>query len=268
MVVTTCDKPGDDQRRRAEVVAARCGVPVVRRRALSGLIEAHGTVYVVGRAREALHSSGGAIHVHRGLLAQKSAAGRAHPLIRALAPPGSHPTRVVDGTLGLAEDALHIASILRCRVDAIEAVPAVYSLAESGLQRLADVLPAARDLRLHLAETESWLSEQATASCDAVFLAPMFAKPEAAAPGYASFRSVARHAPMTSRLVEEALRVARDRVVVKLAAAQEIPAFLADYLRERAGLGADWPGDEAAMDRADLGLTFEGGRALTYAILR
>ena len=249
MVVTTRDKPGPGERRRAELIAARCSVPVVRRRALHHLIAEHEAVYVVGRQREALHTRDGAIHVHRGLLSQKCASGREHPMIRAIAPAGSTLEHIVDGTLGLAGDALHLAQVLDCRVDAIEAVPAVYSLAESGLRQLASELPAVRHLHLHLAETESWLAAQPDDSCDAVFLAPMFEEPEAAAPGYEAFRAVARHQPMAPSLLEQARRVARERVVVKLALGQRLPELL----------GGTWGSDRS--------LTYVNGRALSYAVV-
>src|SRR5690606_3468418 len=110
--------------------------------------------------------------------------------------------RIVDATLGMAADALHISDVLGCEVLGIEGSPAMYSLLEEGLPRVARTEPAAKRIRLHFGEAAEVLSTLPDASVDAVYLSPMFLRPRRAAPGFELLRAVALHAPMGERLLE------------------------------------------------------------------
>ena len=113
---------------------------------------------------------------------------------------------MVDGTLGLAGDALHIAEVLGCRVTGIEGSPPIFSLLEEGLPRLARELEAAGRIALRLGEAGEVLGTLDTA--DAVFLAPMYERPRAAPPGFELLRRVAVHDPFSERILAAALAVA------------------------------------------------------------
>jgi len=204
LTITTSDKPGPDQVERARAVALRCGRPYVPRR---GPI--HGFAYVVGRNRDELRDGTTSLTVHEGMLQARLQSGVEHPLIRAIGP-AEH---VVDATLGLAGDALHIASALSCQVTGIEGSPVIFSLLEEGLARLSRHLEAAGQIVPRLGEATETLEQVEPA--DAVFLAPMYVRPRAAAPGFELLRRVAIHDPLSEALLDAALRAA-PRVVVKV----------------------------------------------------
>jgi len=204
MIVTTSDKPNAGQIERAHRVAERCDVLYVPRRGPIG-----GFAYVVGRNRDELRDRGTSLTVHQGMLRARLQAGLEHPLIRALGP-AKH---VVDGTLGLAGDALHIASVLECQVTGIEGSPVIFSLLEEGIPRLARELDAAGRISLRHGEAGVVLDEMGPA--DAVFLAPMYQTPRAASPGFELLRQVALHDPLSDRILDAAARIA-PRIVVKV----------------------------------------------------
>jgi hypothetical protein len=190
--------------------------------------------YLVGRAREELWSPTARIHVHEGLTLARAHAGVDHPLIRALAPSG-RATRIADGTLGLAQDALHIAATLGASILASEISPVVYSLCEEGLARLATasrVSEAARRIEIRLGPCAEVLATEPSDSLDAVLLAPMFVNPDRAPPGYDAFRGAARHSPVDAATLEQALRVA-PRVVVKARPGEPIPPALQHHSRSQ-----------------------------------
>jgi len=215
LVITTVSRPDPDQVERAQLVARRCDVPFVPRQgSLRAVLEAADIAYVVGRDRDELRSTHHRLSVHQGLLSARLSSGRDHPLIRALAP-GPPPARIVDGTLGLAADALHIAATLGCQVVGFEASPVVYSLVEEGLERLGRELSAARRIDARLGDAVPLLEALSPASVDAVYLSPMSDRPHRAAPGFELLRAVARHDPFDEPWLEAALRVARERVVLK-----------------------------------------------------
>ncbi len=201
------------------MVGERCGLPVVERRgSLARIQREHGVdwIYVVARDRESVTDGNARLHVDAGLLHAKRASGRAHPLITALLGPdhrGAQLTRVFDGTLGLAGDALHLAAVLACEVVAAEASPVVFSLAEAAL---ADPDPSFADAAQHIRPVLGLAEHvlKAEGPFDAVFLAPMFETPALAAPGYPVFRRLADHRPLDAATLDAA-RAAAPRVVVR-----------------------------------------------------
>lgn len=221
LAVTTATRPTPPLRARARLVAGRCGCPYVER---TGALP-EGLFYVVERGAERVTDGRDRLTVDVGLLHAKVASGSAHPLIRAMGPA----TRVFDGTLGLAGDALHLAAALGAEVVASEAGPAVYSLAEAGLAglaqgRWAEVAARIRPVFGHSAEV---LPREG--AFDAVFLAPMFEVAARAAPGWSLFRSLAVMGELDAATLVAA-RAAAPRVVVRVpkgARAPEITGWTA-----------------------------------------
>ena len=243
LVVTTAEDPAPALVARAELVAARCRAPYLprgptiarlRRRAGARL------AYVVGRDGDRLETAEGRLSAHPGLLRNKLRAGRAHPLLRAVAPVGPGgaqaaappPTRVIDATLGLAQDALHLAAALDCQVLGLEASPALYSLLEEGLPRVARLpvpgAAAAANVTPRLGDARSLLGTMVASSqgpvAEVVFLDPMFEVPRRAQPGWDLLRLVAHDAPLDGATLEAAFHAARLRVVLKVAAGAPAPA--------------------------------------------
>lgn len=174
---------------RVDQVSTSTGWPAVERRgALGALLAQHGVglAYVAARDGDRVTDGRTTLRVERGLLHAKRAAGTSHPLMRAIGPA----KRVLDGTLGLAGDALHLAT--RYQVVGAEVSPVVACLVEDGLARLG--VPEAERVQLQRGSARRVF--EAHGPFDAVFLAPMFTKPAAAAPGYDVFRRLADHRPL------------------------------------------------------------------------
>lgn len=222
LVVTTAKDATGAASRRAAEVAARCGAEVATRSgSLEELLAARGAglAYVVGREGEWLQAPGGTrLAVHRGMLGSRRDAGAIHPLVRALAPAGEPPlARVLDATLGLALDAIHLADVLGVEVIGVEVSPVLAALAEAGLRRESALgLAAAERVRVVCGDAADVLAAMPAGAVDAVYVDEMFARPRRSAPGFTLLRRIAAHAPLGERFWTEARRVAARRVVVKL----------------------------------------------------
>lgn len=222
IAVTTCYEPSDAHRARAGVLAKRFAAEVVERRAFDVMFLATGAthLYVVGREREQVRARAGACFVQEGLLAIKLHEGVRHPFLRALGPC----TSVVDCTLGLANDALHAATILRCSVLGVEGSPVIHALLEEGLPRVSRSHPAGHRIDLIYGDALEVLRRLADRSHDAVFLDPMMSRPGKSAPSLEVLRAFAVPQPASAALLREAGRVARARVVLKLGKGAAVPS--------------------------------------------
>lgn len=177
-------------------------------------------LYVVARAHDELRDAGGnACFVQEGLLASKLTTGRAHPFLRAIGEADS----VVDGTLGLANDALHIATVLGCTVRGIEGSALLHALQEEGLPRLARTWPAAAAITTEHGLAHEVLATMASASIDVVSLDPMMSRPKKSTPSFSLLRDFALADRASPALLREAARVARKRVVLKLGKGAPLP---------------------------------------------
>jgi hypothetical protein len=178
-------------------------------------------LYVVAREHDEVRDAGGnACFVQEGLLASKLTSGRAHPFLRAIGDADS----VVDATLGLANDALHIATVVGCPVRGIEGSAVLHALLEEGLDRLAHTWPAAARVTVEHAPALDALRAMAGASVDVVSLDPMMSRPKKSAPSFLLLRDFAVMEPASPALLSEAARVARKRVVLKLGAGAPPPS--------------------------------------------
>jgi len=207
---------------RARAVAARCGVAYVPRKGSLAKTCAEGDVtmlYVVEKQRESLRlPTGERIGVDQGMLTMRLHTGRDHPLIRATAI--DNVQRIMDGTLGLAHDALHLASVWNLPILGAEASPVVFSLLESGLEQLGategPASVAAQWIEPRLGRSADILRAVEVGSVDVLLLAPMFRSPRNAAPGYPLFRNVAVHDPLDEETLAAARAAGVRRVVLKL----------------------------------------------------
>ena len=246
LVVTTTLRATDVEHARVSRVAALLGAPAVPRPGLDlrRLFDQGGRAYIVTRDRDELRDARRSLTVHAGLLKTRLHPGVSHPLIRALAPDG-RASRVVDGTLGLAGDALHVAGALGCEVLGVELSTPLYCLLEEGLARLSrepePVGACARAIRLRHGDTTEVLAELPADSADAVLLAPMYLTPDRAQPGFGLLREQAVHGQLTGLQIERALRVA-PRLVVKWPRGEPPPgdAGLHDKLTRLSGKAVDY----------------------------
>jgi 16S rRNA (guanine1516-N2)-methyltransferase len=228
MVVTVGHHANDDQRARAAHLAERFQVPVVVERTnVQDTAAGAPLLYVVGRHREqVVHvASGQNMHVQQGLLAIKAQQGRDHPFIRAVVGDGPSPQRIVDATLGLAGDAMHLAHVLSAQVVGIEWSVVMHALLEEGLARLARTpdTRAASAIAAHHGDAHELLAAMPNDSADVVIVDPMMSQPKRAAPSMSLLRTFAWPAPASPQLLEQAARVARRRVVLKLGRGAPLP---------------------------------------------
>jgi hypothetical protein len=157
--------------------------------------------------------------VQEGLLATKLHEGAHHPFVRALGPCDS----VVDCTLGLANDALHAATVLGCSVLGVEGSPVIHALLEEGLPRLSLSHLAALRIRLIQGDALEVLRRLDDRSHDVVLLDPMMGRPGKSAPSFEILRAFAVPEQASTELLREAGRVARARVVLKLGRGARVP---------------------------------------------
>jgi len=229
LIITTGGRPTDALVERARAVASACGVPFVerRKRSLARLRADHEAdlVYIVGHDKERLDDGERSLFVHQGLLKARLTDGLDQPLIRAVTD-GRPARRIVDGTLGLAVDALHLAAATGAEVVGFEAMAPIHALCASGLPRLAaEGLEAAARVQPIHAHNRDALAALPDDHADAVFLSPMFDAPAAAAPGWDLLRPLACYDPVDEAVVRESLRVA-PRLAVKLAPEDRVPKAL------------------------------------------
>lgn len=230
MFVTTTHGAAEAQHDRAVEVGRRTGWPVLPRwRSVLRMLDREEAVvaYVVGRDREALVTADQRVSVDLGLLHAHRAVGPGHPFVRSVGPARV----IVDGTLGLCADALHLAAVTGARVVGLEIAMPLVCLAEEGLGRLAKEEPAAARVSVAHADSRARLSTLAEElQADVVTLSPMFDEPQAAAPGFDVLRSLAEPAPLDATWLDAAFRVA-PTVVVKARPGQPIPSFARSYLQ-------------------------------------
>lgn len=127
----------------------------------------------------------------------------------------------LDGTLGLASDALTAACVVGDggRVIGVEKSLPLYILVREGLKFYAEREPDLRDvigrLELHHADNLDFLRTCADGCCDVLYFDFMFHRPVSASFGIEVIRNYAAYDVITPEHIAEALRAAKFRVVVK-----------------------------------------------------
>ena len=145
--------------------------------------------------------------------------GRAEPMVTAmnLGPADE----VLDCTLGRAADAIVASWIVGSagRVVGIEKVPIIAQMTLHGLQHYeiapADVAQAMRCIEVHQADYHDYLPPCPDDSFDIVYFDPIFDEPLKRSSAMAPLRELADHEPLSAPAIEQALRIARRRVVIK-----------------------------------------------------
>ena len=151
---------------------------------------------------------------------QKFGGGRQQPIARALGLKKGIAPRVVDATAGFGRDAFVLAS-LGCEVQMLERHPVIHALLEDGLRRLARSVNNTRQLvnalQLTYANAREWLSAN-TQPVDIVYLDPMYphrTKSALVKKEMRVLRQLVGDDLDVVTLLDTALRIARQRVVVK-----------------------------------------------------
>ncbi|MDZ5781878.1 class I SAM-dependent methyltransferase [Marinococcus luteus] len=228
MIITTAKKPDPAVHAEAWAKARAWNAPYVPREKRSirrwqqetnediYIVASGGdTYYPLGEAAEPLvfHPSMAwlrGLHVHRG---------GSYPLLEAA--DVREGDTVLDATLGFGADSIMLAlgAGNTGTVLGIEKQPVVASLVRKGL-RLPGEYPgwfinAMQRITVVQGDSLRFLSLLPESSMDVVYLDPMFAEAVDTSPAIDRLRPVAATDPLTDKWIEEALRVARRRIVLK-----------------------------------------------------
>ena len=152
------------------------------------------------------------------LYRQKFGGGRQQPIARALGLKKGISPIVVDATAGLGRDAFILAT-LGCQVHMVERNPIIHTLLEDGLRRLtlSEKNTCTGKLLLSHSDSREWLLN-ATQAIDIVYLDPMYphrSKSALVKKEMRILRKLVGDDLDVASLLEAALRVAQQRVVVK-----------------------------------------------------
>ena len=171
-------------------------------------------------------SAAGKFFFHRGLSELRILnllRGGNDPFVKALGlEPGMN---LLDCTLGLAADALVAAHVVgkAGRVRGVESVPLVALLTRWGVESLQnnandsspELCEAAGRIEVVAADHAAYLPELPDGAFDVVYFDPMFRRPKKSSSGIQSLRDYADARPLTHETLQQALRVAKSRVVIK-----------------------------------------------------
>lgn len=146
-------------------------------------------------------------------------AGQPDPMIEGMAiEKGS---KVLDCTLGLANDAL-VASFQvgeTGKVVGLESSPIIYIITKWGLagytQGSKDCRKAMKNIQVHLTDYQNYFKDHAEDSFDVVYFDPMFTNPYHKSSGIEGLRSYANYYQPQGEIIQQALQIAKDRVVIK-----------------------------------------------------
>ncbi len=128
---------------------------------------------------------------------------------------------VLDCTLGLGADAIVSAFVVGSpgRVVGIEAVPELAYLVKHGLANYRDEAKVLQEImpRIEVAcgNSAEYLAKQADNSFDIVYFDPMFRFSRKKSRSMEPLRGIVKSDPLSGGMIEEAVRVARRRVVMK-----------------------------------------------------
>lgn len=229
LVVTTSHKARSAAIERAETFALQWGYEYRSRRdqPFEDMIGPNDAALVFTNSEVRLASHAGSLTSHLGtafIRLKSFSRSEGDPLIRA----GELQLgdRVIDTTFGLGRDAIVAACAVghTGAVTAVESSAGLFHLGHFGLTEgalstnqvalIAGSTPAPTEIVN--ADARQWLAAAPANSADVVLIDPMFDAPKTSDAGFALLRSVADAAPLDQQWVEEARRVARRFVVVKV----------------------------------------------------
>ena len=226
LAVTTSKKPKRNQHLRAEQVAKDLTLPLIVReqRSVEALFNHYQIDYlfVVEKDKLLITNRSESFFWHPGTAIKKLweiSLGKNNSLqIAADLKAGSS---VLDCTLGFGSDAILMACIVgdKGKVVGIEANEYIAYLTRDGLENYTQVKDY---IKYHMNQIkvvhdtyQSYLSALPDNSFDVVYFDPMFRMPNKASHGINGLREFALEEPLSIKIITEALRVCKNRVVVK-----------------------------------------------------
>ncbi|EMI10987.1 SAM-dependent methyltransferase [Anoxybacillus gonensis] len=227
MIVTTAGRTNEQMIEKAKQIAEELQIPYIPRQkrsipAIQQQIDE--PVLVVGKERLEIHLINGdePLFFH-----PNSASFRAKRILKGESEPFLQATKLqkgmtfLDCTLGLAADSI-VASLVvgeEGKVVGIEGSAYIAYLTKQGLRHWeSDVVQlneAMRRIHVHYADFRSFLAQCDDQSYDVVYLDPMFEVSIEEADGLRGLKQAALYTDVTAEDIEQAKRVARQRVVLK-----------------------------------------------------
>ena len=230
MIVTTSLREIAVDVAAAERVAHELAIPFVirNRQSMQELTQKHKVtlIIVMKNQQPIVTNAAGKFFFHRGLselrILNLLRTGN-DPLVKSLAlAPGMS---ILDCTLGLAADALVAAHIVGATgmVCGLESSPLVSLITRWGIAALTDdaadcrpeLRQAVRRIEVITTDHANYLAQLPDGCFDVLYFDPMFRRPKQSSAGIQSLRDHANPQPLHRESLQQALRVARSRVVVK-----------------------------------------------------
>ncbi|WP_346354251.1 class I SAM-dependent methyltransferase [Azotosporobacter soli] len=222
VIVTTSGKTHAERETYAKEAAniLHCAYVVRSNLSLPQLQEQHQAenILVVKQSGCVLHTAGGEFFFHPSMaelrLLQLKRGQSDHMLAAMALEPGM---RVLDCTLGLGTDAI-VASWgagATGYVCGLEVAPLTAFIVKAGLQQFLAARENVAPIEVLNVDYEQFLCELPDKSFDVVFFDPMFRQPISSSSQLKPMRSLADHRPLAETALNEAIRVAKHRVVVK-----------------------------------------------------
>ncbi len=223
-MVTTSHRPDREQVIRAKELAKELGAEYVSRRRLSSLVK-EGKVdfyYVVEASGEVvIRWKDGELFFHPSvakLRMKNIQTGGKDYLIEALKPEGNE--IVLDATFGLGAEAILMAAFLpEGKVIGLEKSIHIYTIVKLGLQTYRPnvkwIEDAMRRIELIHADFKEHIRKTPDESFDVVYCDPMFENPVYESSAMNPLRPFASYDTVTEEDVEEMLRIARKKVIIK-----------------------------------------------------
>lgn len=227
MVVTTAGRTNEQMIEKAKQIAFELQIPYISRQKRSIVAiqnQIHEPVLVVGKERLEIHFPNG----HEPLFFHpNSASFRAKRMLRGESEPFLQATKLqkgmtfLDCTLGLASDSI-IASLVvgdEGKVVGVEGSAYIAYLTKQGLRHwesdICELNKAMRRIEVHHADFRSFLAECDDHSYDVVYFDPMFEVSIEESDGVRGLKQAALYTKLTEEDIEQAKRVARQRIVLK-----------------------------------------------------
>ncbi|WP_448516895.1 class I SAM-dependent methyltransferase [Pseudothermotoga sp.] len=221
--VTTSHKPTKEQVLRAKELAQELNLPYISRRSFRDLLKIVGNdyCYVVESDRIVVKYQGGSLFFHPStakVRMRNVKKGLKDHLIECLQLAGDE--QILDTTFGLGAEAILMAGFLKAgKVVGLEASTPIYIVVREGLKNYRDkedwVNDAMRRIEILNVDFRRYLVSCPDDSFDIVYCDPMFENPVYESSSMNPLRPFAVYDTVTDKDVEEMLRVARRKVVLK-----------------------------------------------------
>lgn len=225
-IVTTIRKPDSMTETLAEEISLKLDGKFVRREDLSfdALKMIHGVenILLVKKSSLSVVTSDGELFFHPNtahLRIKNLRGGEGDRLIDALKI--SSGSKILDCTLGLGSDAIVESFVAgeSGEVVALEVNPLIAEVVSHGLKNFTDdsphILESMRRIEVFNVDCGDFLKNCADNSFDSVYFDPMFRNPIKTSSGINTMRPIADNRPLTKKIIAEACRVAKFRVVMK-----------------------------------------------------